>query len=121
MFPLAIAAVLPAAIVTSALFLRTPSIGAYGATVYFALFWLYACAAAAVFAMPLFMLVPRLRRPPAWIATVWGAAIPWAIVSVLSKAAYVPQTSAWWFTVSGALTGLVYALLVRRVREPGSD
>jgi len=112
---LALAAIVPAVIAAVPIFLKTLPMGLTGVVVLLALFWVYACLVAAVFVLPIFALAPRSRRAPLWIFALWGAAIPWGIVAVFSHPAYGPQPSRFMFTTVGALTGLAYGLIARRV------
>lgn len=85
--------------------------------------WAFSLAAAILFVVPVLALVPRLRRPPLWVAAVWGAMAAWAFTALLVPGMRVMTTSSWtaWggFAVAGAASGLFYALLVRRAPTAG--
>ena len=68
--------------------------------------------------LPVFALVPRLRRPPFWIALPWGAVIAWCATIVWSDSLsrdFVLMGSA------GAAAGFVYALAARMWRPDQHD
>lgn len=76
--------------------------------------WAFSLAAAAVFVVPVLVLVPRLRRPPVWIAAVWGALAAWACgigIGVLFGSSSIAWAG---LAMAGASSGVLYALLVRR-------
>jgi len=72
--------------------------------------WTLSLAAAVVFVVPVLLLVPRLRRPPVWIAAVWGAMAAWAFAAAVGPL---------WGSLAGAASGGLYALPVRRVSATG--
>lgn len=90
-----------------------PLSGSYVAIV-FLFGYAYGLAAAVVFVLPVLMLVPRLRRPPLWLAAAWGAATGLAASALVMG---VSQILRWevaaGYGAAGAAAGLVYAASAR--------
>jgi hypothetical protein len=80
--------------------------------------WGFSLAASALFVLPLFALVPRLRVPPLWLATVWGASVGIAWMVLLSGMMGFPHIDrGGWaeLAVDGGTAGATYAFLIRRI------
>ena len=80
--------------------------------------WVLSLAAASLFVLPMLLMVPRLRRPPMWLATIWGAITAWIFATLFAPGIDVMTTvspTTWGgIGVAGAASGLLYAFLVRR-------
>jgi hypothetical protein len=80
--------------------------------------WALSLGAAVIFAFPLLLLVRLLRRPPKWLAMIWGTAAACAFAALFVPGMRVMAQSspqAWGgLSLAGAAAGLLCASLVRR-------
>lgn len=76
-----------------------------------------ATAGSLLLVLPLLILFPRLRRPPLWLATVWGASVALVFAGLILgsrlMAIWSPSALAR-LCLAGAVSGLTYGLLARR-------
>jgi len=86
--------------------------------------WILALAAQCVLVLPLLILVPSLRKPPLWIAAIWGAAaavgfatltLGWTLIAQSSRTAITE------LALTGSIAGIVYAVVARRSRNTETD
>jgi hypothetical protein len=81
--------------------------------------WALSLVAAAIFVIPVLALAPRLRRPPFWIAAIWGAGVAWASSTVFFGRLHLASTSIQGLAglaAAGSVSGILYAFLVRRAK-----
>jgi hypothetical protein len=91
------------------------------------MFWVVGAAslvAGMVFVLPVLVLVPKLRQPPAWIAALWGATVAvcvgWLTDPVNTGFPELSRLVAL-FAASGAASGLTYAFASKRNRARAAD
>jgi hypothetical protein len=83
------------------------------------IFFVYAFALAAgvVCVLPILVLVPPLRRPPFWLAAVWGVAAAWVFTLLLTRGdlSLLPGAGGLAeLVLAGAASGIVYAAAARQ-------
>jgi len=85
-----------------------------------ALVWMFSLAAGFLFVLPFFVFLPRSRNPPFWVAALWGAATAVTSALLLFRPQFriaTPLAKAS-FVIQGALSGLIYVAVVRRMAPP---
>ena len=85
------------------------------------LFGVGALVAGCIFVLPIMAVVSKFRRPPAWLAALWGLLVAWCAVAVIGLTSPIPNLTALRRVevavpcgFAGAAAGLVYALLAHR-------
>jgi hypothetical protein len=123
-FPLVLASLVPAVMGVGFMAIRDGAlIGGLPFVFVFAWVWGFSLAASALFVLPLFALAPRLRVPPLWLTTVWGALVAFVWMRLLAGLMGFPNLSrGGWaqLVISGGTAGATYAFLIRRVVGPDS-
>jgi hypothetical protein len=82
----------------------------------------FCCGAAVLFVVPILAIWPALRRPPYPVAAIWGVLAACAALILLASVSGQPIVVEWWvallaflpFGAAGAVSGLLYAYVVRR-------
>jgi hypothetical protein len=102
------------AVISFVAFGVTPGNGVLSFVFLFVMTWVYAIAAALVLVVPVWIIVPKLRQPPAWLAIVWGM-----IAALLMASVMFPSTPRLAVPVlaAGAASGLVYSIAARRINS----
>ncbi len=123
--PLVLASLVPAVLAFGSWAIRDGSLlGALPFVLTMIWVWGFSLAASAIFVLPLFLLVPRLRVPPVWLASVWGAWVGFASMVLLSGLMGFPDISRGGraeLVVDGGTAGATYAFLIRRIVSSGSS
>ena len=106
------------AVVVFAAFGLSPQPGFAGFGFLAAMVWGYSLAAGLVFVVPVLALAPRWRRPPVWVAGIWGVLVASAFAGlIIGRPSHllVPVMTA------GAASELVYAVAARWLHPDTSD
>jgi hypothetical protein len=77
----------------------------------------FALAAGVVCVLPILVLAPPLRRPPFWLAAVWGVTAAWVFMLLLTRGDFSRLPDAGGLAelvLAGAASGLVYAVAARQ-------
>ena len=83
----------------------------------------FGCVTAVLLVLPVFALLPRMRRPTYPLAAIWGVAVAWIAASVIlfgnySRAGFLSEVLQWGFLLgyglAGATSGLLYSYAARR-------
>ena len=86
--------------------------------IFLAYIWCLCLLAALLLVVPVFALVPRLRRPSIWIAAVWGALVGSIFVALigLEQLRQASIGGIVQLVALGSISGSVYAVVAQRVR-----
>ena len=76
--------------------------------------WLISLAAEITLVVPLLLVIPALRKPPIWVAMIWGAGVGFAFAFMFGRVAHLIEPRVGPFmAVVGAPAGLAYAVTAR--------